>query len=134
MKRYLGLALITLFLSIGLSGCIIGVTEDGGFGSQGGGSIAVLYRVELSGNAFVYSVQWFEGGRTQTENISSNWSRTVRANPGDPIYITADASASGGTVRISYEATRNGQVVARSLLNCQQAPCTNFVLQDSLPN
>lgn len=134
MKRFFGLVLIALFLSVGLTGCIIGVTE-GGVGSQGGGgSVAVLYRVELSGNAFVYSVQWYENGSTRTENISSNWSRTVRANPGDPIYITADASASGGTVRISYEATKDGQIVGRSLLNCQQSACTNFVLQDSIPN
>ncbi len=135
MKKYLGLSLLALLLSFGLTGCIVGVTDGSGLSSQGSsGSVVVVYRVELSGNASLNSVQWLENGSTQMQITNTNFTRTIRANPGDTIYLTADASAPGGTVRLSYEATRGGEVIGRSLINCDQASCPNFVLQDTLPN
>ena len=139
-KRHLATLLgVPLALSILLTGCIFGIDEiddtDSGFGVSFEDSVQVVYSVEVSGSASVDEVQWLEDGELLVDDDPSQdgWSRTVQAEPGSDVSLSADASADGGTVRLSYRAIQNGEVIGQALLDCSTDPCEDFSIQDTLP-
>lgn len=132
MKVFRSLSFVAL-LVFALSACVLTLQDP--IGSQGEGPITVTYRIETSGNASVTGVRWVVSGSTLSESGNLNsWTRTVSAFPGARVFLEADATTQGGTVRISFEARRDGTVVSRGLLNCSTSVCSNFSLSDTLPS
>ncbi len=124
-------------LALGLSSCVIGVETSGsGASTSAVPAVEVQLRVDAAGaEVSLQRVEYQVGGTSRTVDTSAlPWAATVRASPGDSIYLNVAASAArGGTVTISYEALRDGRVVARGSRACDQVGCPGLELRGQIP-
>ncbi len=127
---------VPLALNVLLTGCLFSFDDTGsGSGAPFEDSVQVVYTIEVSGSASVNEVQWLEDDELLVNYtpLSDDWSRTVQADPGSDVSLSADASADGGTVRLSYRAVQDGEVVGQALFDCSTEFCDDFSVQDTLP-
>lgn len=130
------LAFVVLVLT--LSACVIGVDtpSNQGVTSNAPASVDVELRVESSGGeASLQSVRYQVGSQSRTiDGARLPWSTRVRANVGDTIVLSADASAArGATVTIRYQVFRDGRVVAQGSRSCDQIGCPGLQLTGRIP-
>ena len=135
-KRRSSVLGVPLALSVLLTGCLAGFDDaSSSSGASFEDSVQVVYTIEVSGSASVDEVQWLEDDELLVNNapLSDDWSRTVQAEPGSDVSLSADANADGGTVRLSYRAVQDGEVVGQALFDCSTEFCDDFSVQDTLP-